>query len=128
VTHSITDYTTSDVGRQLTIDVAAMALALPVVAREVFSTVVVPFVYGALLIFVVLFMIPFRNNWIASKDNAPGLAGLRTMLIAVAVANIFIPGFRTVEVMSIRWVIMLFVAVLSLLVLAVDVRRALSSR
>ncbi len=124
---SITDNTTSDIGRQLTVDVATMALTLPVVAREVFSTVVVPFVYGALLIFVVLFLIPFRNVWIAAERSSPGLSALRILLICAAVADLMLPGFRTVEVLSLRWILMTFVAVLSLLVLAVDIRKALSS-
>jgi len=122
---SITD-STSDIGRQLTLDILALALVLPAIAQGTFSGIVVPFVYCVSLIFFALFFIPFRRTSFVIDRYARDLGGLRALVIAAAFINVIIPGFQSIELLGLRWILMMVVALLAVMVIAVDARRLLS--
>lgn len=122
---SITD-STSDIGRQLTLDVLALALTLPAIAQGSFSGIVVPFVYSVSLIFFALFFIPFRRTMYAIDRYTRDLGGLRLFVITAAFINVIVPGFQSIDLFGFRWIIMMAVALLAVMVIAVDARRLLS--
>lgn len=124
--HSYLNDPSSDIGRQLTLDVLALALTLPAIAQGSYADAVVPFAIAAAVIFVSMFLIPFKHTAYVSEHYARDISGLRYLVAGVALANLVIPGFRTVEFMSGRWVIMIVTAVLALVVVAIDTRRAFS--
>ncbi|MFH0829087.1 MAG: hypothetical protein V1907_02815 [Candidatus Kerfeldbacteria bacterium] len=122
---SITD-STSDIGRQLTLDVLVLALTLPAIAQGTFSGIVVPFVYCVSLIFFALFFIPFRRTSYVIERYTRNLGGLRTLVITVAFINVIIPGFQSIELFGFRWIVMMVTALLAVMAIAVDARRLLS--
>ncbi|MBI4092889.1 MAG: hypothetical protein HY420_03110 [Candidatus Kerfeldbacteria bacterium] len=113
----------SDLGRNLTIDVGALALALPVVAREVFPFVIMPFVLAASVMLVVLFLTPFRDVVFFTSQSSHMLNTLRSLLLLVAITSTMLSGFRPVSPLSILWIIMTFVSVVVLAILTIDLRR-----
>lgn len=124
--HSYLNDPSSNIGRQLTLDVLALALTLPAIAQGSFSDVIVPFAIAAAAIFVAMFLIPFKHTAYVSERYARDLSGLRYLVTGVALGNLVIPGFGTIEFMSGRWIIMIITATLALIVVAVDSRRAFS--
>ncbi len=117
-----------DFGRQLTMDVATLSLALPVVAREAFATVVLPFVFAACLTLLVLFMTPFRDVPFVAQHATHGLSMIRTVALLVAIANLFLTGYASVASLSLRWAATTLIAVIGLATLMIDLRRVFSSR
>lgn len=123
---SFTDPTT-DLGRQLTTDVATLALSLPVIARNAFSVVVLPFVFSASLALIVLFLTPLRDVPFVAQHATHGLSALRLGVAGYAIVNLLLPGYAGVDYLSLRWTITLVAAVLGVVVLSIDLRRVFSS-
>lgn len=113
----------TDLGRQLTIDVGSLALTLPVVAREAFVPVVLPFVFVASITLVVLFATPFRDVPFIAQHAVTSLTALRSILLLIAFANLAIPGYTDIPALSGRWIISTGIAVMALAILAIDLRR-----
>ncbi len=116
----------SDFGRQLTADVAVLALALPVAAREMFYQIVLPFIFSASLLLVVLFFMPFRDVPFVAQHATYGLNALRTVLVVLAALNLLLDGYTRIDPLTIRWFVSAFVAVTGLAVLTIDLRRTFS--
>jgi hypothetical protein len=117
----------SDLGRQLTADVAVLALTLPVVAREAFYQVVLPFVFSASVALVVLFAVPLRDVPFVAQHAIHGLSTVRLVIIAFAIGNLFVIGYLETEFLSWRWIACAAAAVAGLGVLMIDLRRTFSS-
>lgn len=113
----------NDLGRQLTTDVGSLALTLPVVAREAFAPVVLPFVFVASITLVVLFATPFRDVPFVAQHAIASLMVLRSVIILIAFANLALPGYSDIPVLSGRWIISTGLAVMALAILAIDLRR-----
>lgn len=125
--HSSFTDSTSDLGRQLTVDVAVLSLTLPMVAREAFYQVVLPFVFTASVALVVLFAVPIRDVPFVAQHATHGLTIVRLAMITFAVGNLFIVGYPEADLLSLRWVLAALTAVLTLAVLTIDLRRMFSS-
>ncbi|MBI4426591.1 MAG: hypothetical protein HY567_03350 [Candidatus Kerfeldbacteria bacterium] len=113
----------SDLGRQLTADVAVLALTLPVVARDAFYQVVLPFVFSASVALVVLFAVPMRDVPFVAQHATQGLSTLRLAIAVFAIGNLFVVGYLDTEFLSWRWIACAAAAVVALGVLAIDLRR-----
>lgn len=109
-------------------DVATLSLALPVIAREAFTTVVLPFVFAACLTLVVLFLTPFRDVPFVAQHAMHGLSRMRTVVLLIAIANLFLVGYVSVAALSVRWMVTTLIAVIGLATLMIDLRRVFSSR
>lgn len=118
---------TSDFGRQLTADVAVLALTLPAAARDMFYQIILPFIFSASLLLVILFFIPFRDVPFVAQHATRGLNALRTILIVLAAVNFLLDGYTRIDPLTIRWFLSAFVAVTGLAVLTIDLRRTFSS-
>lgn len=125
--HSSFTDSTSDLGRQLTADVAVLSLTLPMVARDAFYQVVLPFVFTASVALVVLFAVPIRDVPFVAQHATHGLTIMRLAMITFAVGNLFIVGYPETDLLSLRWVLAALAAVLTLAVLTIDLRRMFSS-
>lgn len=121
--------TTSDVslGRQLTADVAVLALTMPVVTRDALPQLVLPFVFVIALALVVLFATPFRDVPFIAQHATAELASFRFLILLIAAANILFPGYATIELLTGRWLIATGCAVLGVAVLTIDLRRVFPS-
>lgn len=125
--HSSFADSTSDLGRQLTVDVAVLSLTLPMVAGDAFYQVVLPFVFTASVALVVLFAVPIRDVPFVAQHATHGLSTLRAAMLTFAVGNLFVTGYPASDFLSLRWTLAAAAAVLTLGVLAIDLRRTFSS-
>lgn len=117
----------SDVGRYLTIDVGALALSLPVVAREAFPFIILPFVLTASIILVVLFLTPFRDIVFLAPTSSHMLNTLRILLLLIAIGGTLLSGWRSITPLSVWWIIMTLVAVIMLAILTFDLRKVFAT-
>ncbi len=114
----------TDLGRQLTADVAGLALSLPIIARDVFAVVVLPFVYAASLILVVLFLTPFHAMPFVASAGTHSLDTVRSLGLLIAGLVFILSLVTPIAPLSFRWYLMLLVALIALMTLTIDLRRS----
>lgn len=115
-----------DAGRELTADVVALALSLPIVAQGGLPSVVVPFVFAVTLLLVTLFLFPLRDVPFVAQHATRGLSAFRTLVLFVGFANVFLGSYPAVDPFTFRWILAVATLASATMIVTIDIRRFLA--